>query len=310
MPIFNANGEEIKAAAPAGAGENAQGVAAPAGDGSTDEAEPSSAAETAPDTQTAADDMSAGENAQGTAVPAAETDAEDKPTSGTPQSRAENKKQAASRRAREIESAKTAATSEMLQTLGLEDPITGKPVATKEDFDAYIAHRDAGRTDEQLRRAGIDPDMIRETLADAPMVKATRNAIEAAQDAEAQANKRAESLSLDAAIAEITKLNPDVRSFEDLFALPEYGDIKRLVGAGYSFGRAYEMATVDRMRRDARQAAYNAVASKAHLTGTAKAASNAYTISDAQFDNYRQLHPNATRAEAAAAYRKFGKKGK
>ena len=310
MPIFNANGEEIKATAPARAGENAQEVAAPAGDGGTDKAEPSSAAETAPDTQTAADDVSAGENTQEVAAPAAETDAEEKPTENAAQSRAENRKQAAARRAREIESAKATATNEMLQALGLEDPVTGKPVKTKEDFDAYVAHRDAGRNDEQLRRAGIDPDTIREVLADTPMVKATEDAIEAAHAAEEQASRRAEGLSLDAAIAEITKLNPEVKSFDDLYALPEYGDIKRLVGAGYSFGRAYEMATVDRMRRDARQAAYNAVASKAHLTGTAKAASNTYTISDAQFDNYKQLHPNATRAEAAAAYRKFGKKGK
>ena len=139
----------------------------------------------------------------------------------------------------------------------------------------------------------------------------TEDAIAAAENAEAEANRRAESLSLDAAIAEVTRLNPDIRSFDDLFALPEYGDIKKLVGAGYSFGRAYEMATVDRVRQEAKQAAYNAVASKAHMTKTSGSVGDAYTISDRQLENYRQLHPNATRAEAVAAFKKYQpKKGK
>ena len=149
------------------------------------------------------------------------------------------------------------------------------------------------------------------TRTRSPMVKATEDAIAAAKNAEAEANRRAESLSLDAAIAEITRLNPEVKTFDDLFALPEYGDIKKLVGAGYSFGRAYEMATVDRARQGVKQAAYNAVASKAHMTKTSGSVGDAYTISDRQLENYRQLHPNATRAEAVAAFKKYQpKKGK
>ena len=269
MPIFNANGEEIKVTAPAGAGENAQEVAAPA----------------------ASDDAESGQMPDTAA-----------------QSRAERGKQAAARRAREMDTAKTDAQREMLAALDLTDPATGKKVTTPEEFRAYITHRDAGRTDEQLRRAGVDPDTIREAIAGDPMVKATEDAIAAAKNAEAEANRRAESLSLDAAIAEITRLNPEVKTFDDIFALPEYGDIKKLVGAGYSFGRAYE---VDRARQGVKQAAYNAVASKAHMTKTSGSVGDAYTISDRQLENYRQLHPNATRAEAVAAFKKYQpKKGK
>lgn len=311
MPIFNANGEEIKVTAPAGAGENAQEVAEPAED-STHDTEHSSVAEKSPDEDTTADDTSAGENAQEVAAPAASDDAESgQMPDTTAQSRAERGKQAAARRAREMDTAKTDAQREMLAALDLTDPATGKKVTTPEEFRAYITHRDAGRTDEQLRRAGVDPDAIREAIAGDPMVKATEDAIAAAENAEAEANRRAESLSLDAAIAEVTRLNPDIRSFDDLYALPEYSDIKKLVGAGYSFGRAYEMATVDRARQGAKQAAYNAVASKAHMTKTSGSVGDAYTISDRQLENYRQLHPNATRAEAVAAFKKYQpKKGK
>lgn len=311
MPIFNANGEEIKVTAPVGAGENVQEAAAPAEE-STNDMGDSSVAETTPDEDTTADDTSAGENAQEVAEPAAADDAKNGPVQDTAtQSRAERGKQAAARRAREMDTAKTDAQREMLAALDLTDPATGKKVTTPEEFRAYITHRDAGRTDEQLRRAGVDPDAIREALAGDPMVKATEDAIAAAESAEAEANRRAESLSLDAAIAEITKLNPEVKSFDDLYALPEYGDIKKLVGAGYSFGRAYEMATVDRVRQGARQAAFNAVASKAHMAKTSGSVGDTYTISDRQFENYRQLHPNATRAEAVAAFKKFQpKKGK
>ena len=310
MPIFNANGEEIKVTAPAGAGENAQEVAAPAEDSTSDMGD-SSVAATTPDEDAAADDTSAGENAQEVAEPAAADNAENGPQDTAAQSRAERGKQAAARRAREMDTAKTDAQREMLAALNLTDPATGKKVTTPEEFRAYITHRDAGRTEEQLRRAGIDPSLIREALAGDPMVKATEDAIAAAENAEAEANRRAEGLSLDAAIAEITKLNPDIKSFDDLYALPEYGDIKKLVGAGYSFGRAYEMATVDRARQGVKQAAYNAVASKAHMTKTSGSVGDAYTISDRQLENYRQLHPNATRAEAVAAFKKYQpKKGK
>lgn len=310
MPIFNANGEEIKVTAPAGAGENAQEAADPAEE-STNDMGDSSVAATTPDEDAAADDTSAGENAQEVAEPAAADNAENGPQDTAAQSRAERGKQAAARRAREMDTAKTDAQREMLAALDLTDPATGKKVTTPEEFRAYITHRDAGRTEEQLRRAGVDPDAIREAIAGDPMVKATEDAIAAAENAEAEANRRAESLSLDAAIAEVTRLNPDIRSFDDLYALPEYGDIKKLVGAGYSFGRAYEMATVDRARQGAKQAAYNAVASKAHMTKTSGSVGDAYTISDRQLENYRQLHPNATRAEAVAAFKKYQpKKGK
>lgn len=297
MPIFNEKGEEIKVTEEGG---KAQEPAAPA----EPDASEGSVTDLSPNTDAGQDDMSVGENEQGVADP-------DKPDRQNGQSKEENRKQAAARRARELEDVKASVQSEMLKSLELVDPATGKRVETPEEYRDYLSHRDGKRAEEQLRRAGIDPNIIKNALADSGVAKAADDAIAAAGAAEKRANEKAERLSLDEAIAEITRLNPEVKTFDDLYALPEYGDIKKLVGAGYSFGRAYEMATVDRAKSAARQASYNAVASKAHLTKTAGAGAEPYSISDKDFNNFRQLHPNATRAEAEAAYKKFGhKKGK
>lgn len=308
MPIFNEKGEEIKVtSSEAEEGGKAQEVAAPAepdeskAEGSVTESEPN-------DTE---GEEPTGGNEQEVAVPAEPDQTKDGQKRVSAERTAENRKQAAARRARELEDVKASVQSEMLKSLELVDPATGKRVETPEEYRDYLSHRDGKRAEEQLRRAGVDPELIKKALAESGVAKAANDAIAAAGAAERRANEKTESLSLEKAIAEITRLNPEVKTFDDLYALPEYGDIKKLVGAGYSFGRAYEMATVDRAKNAARQASYNAVASKAHLTKTAGAGAEPYSISDRDFNNFRQLHPNATRAEAEAAYKKFGhKKGK
>lgn len=308
MPIFNEKGEEIKVtSSKSEEGGKAQEPAAPAepdeikAEGSVTESEPD-------DTE---GEEPTGGNEQEVAEPAEPDQTKDGQKRVSAERTADNRKQAAARRARELEDVKASVQSEMLKSLELVDPATGKRVETPEEYRDYLSHRDGKRAEEQLRRAGVDPELIKKALAESGVAKAADDAIAAAGAAERRANETAERLSLEAAIAEVTKLNPEIKTFDDLYALPEYGDIKKLVQAGYSFGRAYEMATVDRAKNAARQASYNAVASKAHLTKTAGAGAEPYSISDRDFNNFRQLHPNATRAEAEAAYKKFGqKKGK
>ena len=336
MPIFNEKGEEIKVtSSKSEEGGKAQEPAAPAepdeskAEGAVTESEPDDtdgeeptggkAQEVAASAARTPEFPSRRKNSEPfeklsrspSAEPAEPNQSKDGQHRVSAERTPENRKQAAARRARELEDVKASVQSEMLQSLELVDPATGKRVETPEEYRDYLSHRDGKRAEEQLRRAGIDPDIIKNALTDSGVAKAADDAIAAAGAAEKRANEQAERLSLEEAIAEITRLNPEVKTFDDLYALPEYGDVKKLVGAGYSFGRAYEMATVDRAKSAARQASYNAVASKAHLTRTAGVGTEPYSISDKDFNNFRQLHPNATRAEAEAAFKKFGhKKGK
>lgn len=231
------------------------------------------------------------------------------PSAKPKQSKAENRKFAAKRRAEELEAAKAAAFDEVISKLSIMNPKTGKPCET---YAEYIAMQEGERTDKvraELVAKGVDPATIEELVTQNPAVTAAEEAIERAEAAEAAAKQKADGLSFEKLLADVGSVLPDIRTAEDLFAWERYDEFRLLVSGGKDPLHAAKVLSGGATAAAAQQAALNAIASKSHLTGTNTRRSNGgdYGISDVQYANMRALHPNISRKDAAAFYNKYGK---
>lgn len=112
-------------------------------------------------------------------------------------------------------------------------------------------------------------------------------------------------------IRAITDMDGDIRSVEDLMAMPEYPDFYGRVQKGMSLVDAYKLTRYDRlMERTAQAAARQAMesaASRQHLTAMAgQPGSGTFTAVPAEVaDGFRRAWPGITDSEIRRRYRKY-----
>lgn len=233
---------------------------------------------------------------------------ESEPAEQTGQSREDNAKYAAIRRKAEEEAnAKVQRlVDEAFAASGLTNPYTGKAIRNKADFDEYSKAISKEKMDGMLEKTGMSEDEFKKMVDELPDVKAAKKAKE---DYEREQQK----ITLDAQIAEVTKMNPDVRSVADLQKLDSYQTIYQYVLKGLSIPDAYKLANFDtlsgRAASAAKQAALNAKAGKDHLTTTQSRGDGALTVPPDVMAMYKSFNPKATDAEITAHYNKTHRKG-
>ena len=193
----------------------------------------------------------------------------------------------------------------------------GKAVVTQEDFEAYQAEQRSSRVRRDLKNGNLTPEALRQAVLDAPEVKqvlenaqtATRNAQRAQEEAKQvsfQANMQRE-------LAEIRKLNPAIRSTDDILRMETGPEYARLLRSGLSPSEAYKLANFDairtRERNAAEQAARNANAGKSHLQGVPNAGKAPLVPPKEYAQQLRRFMPELTDKEIAKYYAKHNKGG-
>lgn len=233
----------------------------------------------------------------------------------------ERHRQAEARRAREragmeraAQEAAQARVDEAYRTMfaGQTNPYTGQPIRSEADYRAWQAEKQRRDSEEQLRAAGIDPAAIqgavdrqvqplRQELEMARM-ETMRERARRAQDA-AQVTIR-QQLDL------IARLDPSVKSMEDIAAMPTAeafrGYVAKGLGLEEAFCLANRKAIEERKLTAARAAGISAAASKGHLAplgGGGQA--ETVEVPAEQKALYRELMPEATDAEILAAYKQY-----
>ena len=233
----------------------------------------------------------------------------------------ERHRQAEARRAREragreraAQEAAQARGDEAYRTMfaGQTNPYTGQPIRSEADYRAWQAEKQRRDSEEQLRAAGIDPQTLqgavdrqmqplRQELEMARM-ETMRERARRAQDA-AQVTIR-QQLEL------ITRLDPNVKSMEDIAAMPTAEAFRGYVAKGLGLEEAFYMANrkaiEERKLTAARAAGVSAAASKGHLApqgGGGQA--ETVEVPAEQKALYRELMPEATDAEILAAYKQY-----
>lgn len=255
----------------------------------------------------------------------AEGGQEGEPAQQTKEQRAEN----AARRRREEQQAaidaavKMAVEDERARTkgqmeaffakAGMKNTVTGKPITTLEEFDAWRADYDAAKLQKDLKAGKLTPEALRSAVEQTPAIQALKKQQEQQAAADEQRRQAEAQARVNAELAEIHKLDPTINTVEDLLSMPGAKAFYDLVRKGNSFLDAYRLANFDRLTtaraEAARQQALNNARGKDHLTGTGTPqGTGAATVPPDVKAEYLAFNPDATDAEIQKHYNRYMEK--
>ena len=238
----------------------------------------------------------------------------------TKEQRAENAKRRRERERLELEErvraeARREAEEELnsfIAGMGLSDA-EGRPVETREQYEEYARQRDRLLVDEELSRIGMDRGVIDAIINNHPAVAEAKQAAEAARIAERRGLDSSAEARAQEQLAEIQKLDPTIKSMDELRQHESYDRVYSFVKGGLSIADAFKAANLDAIReRDraaAAQQALNAANSKNHLVpGDAGRGSLSEPVPESVKRSYRQLYGNISDEEIEAKYKRTYKK--
>lgn len=226
------------------------------------------------------------------------------------QSAEENAKYAAARRRAEAEFSQRqqAMDAEFARRFeGYENPITHQPIRNQRDYFEALDAQEKLKRDAELSERGIDPqmfeDMVSRQVNNNPIVQQAQMVMQAAQESQVQ-NKLAEDMKV------ISKLNPNLKTAEDVMNLPDAQDLISLVkNNGLSLADAYKLRHMDEIlagkSASAKQAALNTMNGTSHLNQTdslANTEDGLLEIPQNELAQWKRAFPHATAAELKQKY--------
>ena len=169
-------------------------------------------------------------------------------------------------------------------------------------FEEYTKATQKEKKDTVLEQTGWSDEQLQAFVDELPDVKAAKEAKQRYEQAEQQRV-------IDAQLAEVAKLDPSIKSLEDLQKQENYASIYFLVvRKGLSLSDAYKLANFDkissaRASSAAKQAERNAKG-KEHLQPTSQRGEGSVAVPADVMEMYKALNPKATNAEITAHYNK------
>lgn len=196
--------------------------------------------------------------------------------------------------------------SEMFE--GQVNPFTNQPVRTLADYKAYKQQLQ----EDQLKQAGISNEQLDQIVNSRPEVQQAQQILEQQRIQQQQESLARGQKQLNDEVATIAKLDPSIKTFEDIMALPNFGDINERVQKGYTLLDAYKVVNMDRImsnqKRAIKQQTLNQVASKSHMTTTGQnGAGYDVSVPPEIMAAYREMMPKATTKEIQAHYKRHMK---
>ena len=214
--------------------------------------------------------------------------------------------------AEQVETRSRSKMDAIIKTMGRKNPYTGKTIETLADLESYTAESEKRKRADELKASGLSEETLRAIINEHPDVKAAKEAAENMERARHAYEQAAQEESLKDELREIGKLDPNIRTAQDLINHAKYPEIKKLVRENkHSLAEAFEIATGDDRRsmqtERAAQASARAAAGKNHLVSSNSAGAPAQTVTvpPAVMAGYRAQNPKITPAEAAKKYERF-----
>lgn len=184
--------------------------------------------------------------------------------------------------------------------MNLVDPYhDNRPITTVEELDEYKKAAWAEKVGRVCKAAGMTREEFDALVGDDPAVRSARETQERAEAAEQAAQQQQARERLDAEVAEIRKLCPEVKDLEALAAHKSYEKvIARMKQTGCGVLEAFKLENFDELMKQRsdgvrRQAARNQ-RGKNHLKGTTGKGKGGATIPADQLRIYQRLNPNAS----------------
>lgn len=186
---------------------------------------------------------------------------------------------------------------------GFTNPKTGQPITSAQDYFDALAAQEELATKQELADKGIDPNIIENAVNNSPAIKAA-NALLAEQ------RLKDVRTYLDKQIAEIGKIDPDIKSAADIERSERYPEVLRYVNENHlSVVDAYKLVYADKLseRHTAavKQQAINNAKSQSHLTATDGGTSNGDDLVDIPsnaVNRWKEWFPDKTMKELRVLY--------
>ena len=189
---------------------------------------------------------------------------------------------------------------EIFGDMGLKDR-DGNPITTMDAYREMQQLEKTARLERDLKAGKLTMEGLQSALANLPGVKET---VEAAKQAQQAADRDSHIAKREVQLAEIRKMNPGIKSLNDIVAMPTGKAFLQAVNGGCDFLTAYKVANHEDLVKQARaageQAARNAAASKGHLRQTNHNVKGGVEVTQGMRERYRRFNPNITDEQIAS----------
>ena len=196
---------------------------------------------------------------------------------------------------------------------GLKNTVTGEPIKTQADFENWEGSWHQQQLASQAEAGQLTPEMLEKVISEHPDVKRAQALIQAQQQLEQQRAEEAAKQRIEADLAKIRALDPEVTTVEQLFAGSYGQQIMELTQKGLDLSQAYYLATREDREKaiaeSARQQAALQARGKQHLIPNGNAAgAGAVAVPQEEMALYRMMMPGASDAEFQAHYNRHLKR--
>ncbi len=286
-----------------------------------------------------------GENGRGNAEPAPAEDTEDgqggadnqaqaapqgrKPKGQKSSEQAERRRQAemeqrisaeVERRVAEERQRMLAQRDEEFKSMNLRDTKTGKPITSYKEYQEWRARSDDEKMQKDLKDGKLSQDVIQRLIARDPTVQEMQRRQREEDNRRRKEQQSEAQKTIDAQLQEIGKLDPDIKTVQDLTKMQNYPEFRKLVGQGLNFVQAYRLVNWDKIMEStatqkaaaAKQQALNNARGKDHLQAEKAQGSGsaAVSISKEEMKMFKAIIPNVTDKEIRAYIEKHKSGGK
>lgn len=187
-----------------------------------------------------------------------------------------------------------------------QNPITHKPILSERDYFEALDAQETLKRNEELRSKGVDPQMFEEMVsrqvANNPAVLQAQEVMTAFQHAQAQSTMEND-------LKAIQKLNPDIKSADDLVNDPSWNAVLGYFNNGLPMPEAYKLANFDKLlannNASAKQKAINNMKGTQHLNptdGLSSGEGGGVDIPADELNAWKKAFPEASMKELKEKY--------
>lgn len=183
------------------------------------------------------------------------------------------------------------------------NPKTNKPIETMEDYLDAIAAQRENQAKASLQKAGLDYSVIEEAVANNAAVREAKALIEKQRIAEGQRIFNEQ-------MAEITKIDPSIKTIDDIAAKDNFEEFDKLVRGGTPMNVAYRAVYFDELvskqAASVKQAAINNAKAKSHLAPTGGDADPTHqiTVPSDVMATFREMFPGESEEKLRERYKR------
>ena len=189
---------------------------------------------------------------------------------------------------------------------GYTNPLTNQPIRSEQDYRNALDAQEIVAQRQQLQEKGIDPDMlsqiVNQQVENNPVVRQAQEVMQ--RTINDQSNQM-----ITEDLKEIMRIDPNVKSIDDIAKLPNVSQILSLTQTGMRFSDAYKVANMDSLINNkagaAKQAAINNMKGTQHLNATNNINANndsSVDIPSSELTNWQDAYPDLSMAELKKKY--------